>query len=136
MTVTPGCPDLNVSSFTVSNGVVPITNIVTGAVMQLNANVNNGGNGTSAASTLRFYRSADNVISGSDTQLGTSSIPALIAGGNTGRGYLTQDTGPVGTWYFGACLDVVPNDPSGNNCTPSPVAISVRTQNMFANGFE
>ncbi len=129
-------PDLNVSSFSVSNGVVPITYIVTGAAMQLSANVNNGGNGTSAASTLRFYRSADNVINSGDTQLGTSAIPALIAAGNTGRGYLTQDTGTVGTWYFGACLDVVPNDPPGNNCTASPVAISVRTQNIFANGFQ
>jgi hypothetical protein len=129
-------PDLNISSFSVSNGVVPITSIVTGAAMQLTENVNNGGNGTSAASTLRFYRSADNIINSSDTLVGTSAIPALIAGGNTGRGYLTQDTGPVGTWYFGACLDVVANDPPGNNCTASPVAISVRTQNMFANGFE
>lgn len=124
-------PDLNVSSFTASVSIV-----VVGAAMQLTANVNNAGNGTSAASTLRFYRSADNVINSSDTQIGTSAIPALIAGSTTGRGYLTQDTGPVGTWYFGACLDVVPNDPPGNNCTPSPVAVSVRTQNIFANGFE
>lgn len=123
--------DLNVSSFTIG-----VSTVVVGATLQLNANVNNGGNATSAASTLRFYRSADNLITSSDTQLGTSAIPALIAGGNTGRGYLTQDTGTAGTWYFGACLDVVPNDPPSNNCTPSPVAISVRTQNIFANGFE
>jgi hypothetical protein len=124
-------PDLHIDTFT-----TPLNYVVTGTNLQMNATVGNGGNGTSAASTLRFYRSIDNVISSADTALGTSSIAALGAGGTASRQLTTTNTGGVGTWYFGTCVDVVSNDPAANNCTASPVAISVRTENMFANGFE
>ena len=124
-------PDLNVSAFT-----SPASYVVTGASLQLNATASNSGNATSAASTLRFYRSTNDIISSGDTLLGTSAIGALVAGGSAARQLTTTDTGTVGTWYFGACMDVVSNDPSGNNCTGTPVAMSVRTQNIFANGFQ
>lgn len=124
-------PDLHFNSFT-----SPVTYVVTGNNLQLDTIVDNGGNGTAAATTLRFYRSADNVISGADTLLATSSIGVLAAGGTASRQLITTNTGTVGTWYFGACVDLVSNDPADNNCTAVPVTISVRTQNIFANGFE
>lgn len=125
-------PDLVINSFT----SVPPTYVVTGGAMQLTASIGNSGNGNSTATTLRYYRSSNNIISSADTEIGASALPSMVPGGVAGRQLWTSDTGPVGTWYFGACIDVAGNDPSANNCTASPVAISVRTQLMFANGFE
>lgn len=125
-------PDLWVSGFS-----SPQTQVSAGAQLQLDAVAANAGNGSSAASTLRFYRSTNNIISSGDTLLGSSAVGGLAAGGNSNRQLLTTNTGTAGTWYFGACLDQVTNDPPGNNCTANPISVQVNaTGNIFANGFE
>ena len=76
VTVTVGAPppDLVVGSPSVSN-----SSPVTGASFTLSATVRNQGSGPSAATTLRYYRSTDATISGTDTQVGTDAVGALAA---------------------------------------------------------
>lgn len=123
-------PDLLPSSFTTAFGSVG-----TGGSLQLNTTIKNAGNGSSASSTVRFYRSTNSIISSGDTLLGTVAVGALSAGVSIGRQYTTSNTGAPGTWYFGACVDVVSNDPAGNNCSTG-VAVTVTVDQMFKNGFE
>lgn len=126
-----GAPDLAVSSFS-----SPQTRVIAGTSLLLSATVENSGNASSPTSTLRFYRSTNSVISGSDTQVDTAAIGSLAGGGNTSRLTYTTDTGTPGTWYFGGCVDVVAHDPAANNCTSSPIAITVLAVHIFGDSFE
>lgn len=127
-------PDLRMSYFSSPNSTV-----VEGQSLQLNAVVMNSGNGSSTATTLRYYRSVNSVISAADTLIGTQSIGGLGAGASTNRQLTTTNAGTPGVWHFGACADSVANDPPGNNCTASPVAVTVTAplpDLIFADGFE
>ena len=124
-------PDLWPSSFS-----SPVSSVSSGGSLQLNTTVSNAGNANSPTTTLRFYRSSNNIISNLDTLLGTSTIFALSPGNGTSRQLTTSNTGTAGIWYFGACIDFVSNEPTANNCTSSPVAITVTSDALFANGFE
>ena len=52
----------------------------TGATFTLSATVRNAGDGESAATTLRFYRSTDGTITTSDTSVDTAAVGGLAAG--------------------------------------------------------
>ncbi|MFT4520436.1 MAG: hypothetical protein ACI9JM_002839 [Halioglobus sp.] len=88
----------------------------------------NDGDGPSAATTLRYYRSTNAIISTGDTQIGTDSIPVLAAGaiqaGNA------PDTAPVteGTWWIGACIDSVPGESNTANQCSTAAEITVAVQ--------
>ena len=122
-------PDLLPSSFSSDFGSVAM-----GGALKLNTTIKNAGNAISSSSFVRFYRSSNAIISSSDTLLGTSPISALSAGSSTNRQLTTSNTGTPGTWYFGACVDVIPHDPAGNNCSAGS-AVTV-TDVIFKNGFE
>lgn len=64
-----GDPDLVVKSPSVSD-----SGPAAGATFTLSATVRNDGDGASATTTLRFYRSADATITTADSSLGTASI--------------------------------------------------------------
>ena len=64
VTVTVGAPDLVVDAPTVSN-----SRPTAGASFTLSATVRNQGNGQSAATTLRYYRSTDATITDIDTEV-------------------------------------------------------------------
>ena len=51
-----------------------------GARFTLSATVRNQGNGSSAATTLRYYRSTDSTISTGDTEVGTDCVPSRRIG--------------------------------------------------------
>ena len=106
-------PDLVVESPSV-NSASPAA----GAAITLSASVRNRGDARSAATTLRYYRSADATISGTDTSVGTDAVSALGAGGTSPESIsLTAPTVP-GTYYYGACVAVVSGETaSGNNCS-------------------
>ena len=55
----------------------------TGDSFTLSATVRNGGDGESAATTLRYYRSTDATISSSDTSVGTDAVGTLAASGTS-----------------------------------------------------
>ena len=117
----PEHPDLTVVSPTVSdNRPAP------GASFTLSATVRNDGNGESAATTLRYYRSVDGTITTSDTEVGTDAVAGLAASGSDSRSVdMVAPTAP-GPYYYGACVDAVAGESNtANNCSTS-VQVTVR----------
>ena len=97
---------------------------VAGASFTLSATVRNGGNGPSAASTLRYYRSSNTTISAGDTEVGTDAVSGLAASGASAESIdLTAPSNP-GTYYYGACVDAVSGESdTGNNCSAAVAVI-------------
>ena len=92
--------------------------VAPGQVFKLYATLKNSGTAESAATTVRYYRSTDNSISTTDRQLGTGNRKPLAVNA-TIRRYLsiTAPTTP-GTYYYGVCVDSVPNESNtANNCS-------------------
>ena len=108
-----GNPDLIVQSPTVTS-----SRVATGASFTLGATVRNQGNGASAATTLRYYRSTDATVSTSDALVGTDAVSGLAASGSSSQSIgLTAPSTP-GTYHYGACVDAVSGESnSGNNCS-------------------
>lgn len=96
----------------------------------LNAIVHNRGRGDAAATTLRYYRSSDSRISKRDDfQVTSTSISSLKARrSNLGSWYDTRVPTRPGTYYYGACVDVVENENRIDNNCSSSVPVS-RLQN-------
>ena len=113
-------PDLSVASPTVSD-----SGPETGGAFTLSATVTNSGDGASAATTLRYYRSADATISSSDTQVGTDAVGALAAGGTSDESVALTAPSTAGTYYYGACVDVVTGESSTTDNCSSSVTVTV-----------
>ena len=116
----PGHPDLVVASPTVSD-----SSPAAGAGFTLSAAVRNDGDGASAATTLRYYRSTDATITTSDTEVGTDAVAGLADAGSSSESVdLTAPASP-GTYYYGACVDTVTDESdTTNNCSASvPVTV-------------
>ena len=110
-----GQPDLLVPSRSVSN-----TRPVTGTSFRLSATVSNDGDGTAAATTLRYYHSTDATITTSDTQVGTDAIAGLGAEGSSSEYVDVTAPAAAGPYYYGACVDAVPEESdTTNNCSAS-----------------
>ena len=113
VTVTVGAPDLVVDAPTVSN-----SSPTAGASFTLSATVRNQGNGQSAATTLRFYRSTDATISGIDTEVGSHHMGVLPASGTSDHSSDLTAPSSAGTYYYGACVESVSGESdTGNNCS-------------------
>ena len=111
----PTYPDLEVDTPTVDD-----TSLETGATFTLSATVSNAGDGRSAATTLRYYRSTDATITRSDTQVETDSVGALAALGSSKESILLTAPATAGPYYYGACVDAVPDESdTTNNCSAS-----------------
>ena len=99
-----------------------------GASFTLSATVRNQGNGSSAASTLRYYRSSDATISAGDTAVGTDAVGGLAASGASAESIdLTAPSNP-GTYYYGACVDAVSGESDTRNNCSSAVSVTVASQ--------
>ena len=105
--------DLLVSSFSASDDPVE------GESFTLNAVVENDGDASSAATTLRYYRSEDSEIAEDDTEVGESTVPSMPA--SSSRELSIDLAAPsAGTYYYGACVDSVANESATtNNCSTS-----------------
>ena len=120
VTVVVAAPDLVVASPSVSDSSPD-----TGASFTLSATVRNQGNTSSAATTLRYYRSTDATITTSDTEVGTDAVGSLAASGTSDESIGLTAPASVGTYYYGACVDDVTGESdSGNNCS-SAVTVTV-----------
>ena len=106
VTVTVGPPDLVIGSPSVSH-----SSPTAGASFTLSATVYNQGNGHSAATTLRFYRSTDGTISASDTEVGSQDVGGLSTFGRSDHSTDLTAPSSAGTYYYGACVESV----SGRN---------------------
>ena len=85
----------------------PAAQVSTGEQFTLTSTVTNLGVTTAAATTLRFYLSTDNVITTSDSSLGSRTVPALIGGAtSTTDTVVTMPTSlSAGTYYLGVIAD-------------------------------
>ena len=101
----------------------------TGATFTLSATVTNAGEGESAATTLRYYRSTDATITTSDTQAGTDPVGALAAAGTSDQSISLTAPSTAGTYYYGACVDAVTDESDTlNNCSTA-VKVDVEDSN-------
>ena len=108
-------PDLEVGTPTVSD-----TSPETGASFTLSATVSNAGDGESAATTLRYYRSTDVTITRSDTAVGTDAVGALAASGTSAQSISLTVPATAGAYYYGACVDTVTDESdTADNCSDS-----------------
>ena len=97
-----------------------------GASFTLSATVQNDGNGESAATTLRYYRSTDATITTSDTEVGTDAVAGLAASGSDRQSVELAAPSAPGTYHYGACVDAVAGESdTANNCSTS-VQVTVR----------
>ena len=88
-----GSPDLIVESPSVSDGT-----LTPGQSFTLRATVRNQGNGQSAATTLRYYRSTDAIITTSDASVGTDAVGSLSASGTSSESISLQ--APNTAWFL------------------------------------
>ena len=106
-------PDLVVGSPSVSNSSPDA-----GASFTLSATVRNQGDGSSAATTLRYYRSTDAAITIGDTPVGTDAVGALSASSTSDEAIRLTAPVSAGTYYYGACVESVTGESdTGNNCS-------------------
>ena len=123
-TVTPPppstTPDLVVQSPSVSD-----SSLNAGQAFTLRATVRNQGDGQSAATTLRYYRSSDATISTTDTRVGTDAVRGLSASGTSSESISLTAPSSAGTYYYGACVDAVSGESNtANNCS-SGIGVTV-----------
>ena len=115
-----GSPDLVVQSPSVSDN-----DVASGAAFTLGATVRNQGDGSSAPTTLHYYRSDDATIDATDTQVGTDAVRGLAAGRASAESINPNAPSDAGTYYYGACVDAVTGESdTGNNCSAA-VSITV-----------
>ena len=113
VSVSQGQPDLVVVTSVVSD-----SDPTAGAAFTLSATVRNDGEGDSAATTLRYYRSTDETITSSDTEVGTDVVAGLTASGTSSQSVELAGPAMPGTYYFGACVDAVADElDTANNCS-------------------
>ena len=96
-----------------------------GGTFTLSATVRNASGESSAATTLRFYRSTDATIATSDTEVGTEAVAGLAASGSTSQSLEVSAPSTPGTYYYGACVDAVTDASNTRNNCSSSVRITV-----------
>ena len=121
VTVTVGAPDLVMEAISVDEST-----LVAGESFTLSAVVRNRGYGTSAVTTLRYYRSDDTAISTADAEVGTDNLGALATGNDSALSIDLDAPTEPGTVYYGACVDAVSGESDADNNCSGAVAVTVR----------
>ena len=123
-TIEPAVPDLEVGTPTVSDD-----SLVAGAGFSFSVAVRNTGAGASPATTLRYYRSADDMITTDDTQVGMDEVAGLAASGNVSESVELSAPSSAGPYYYGACVDAVTDETNTeNNCSQAVEVTVLETQ--------
>ena len=117
-----GTPDLNPYTIVVEAGLASLS---PGGSFSLSVGVRNDGNGSSAATTLRYYRSTDATVTTSDTEVDTDDLPSLAPSATSTQSVSLTAPTTAGTYYYGACVDAVTDESdTTNNCSSSvPVIV-------------
>ena len=113
-------PDLVVDTPTVDKSAP-----AAGARFTLTATVRNQGNGPSAFTTLRYYRSTDSTITASDTELGTDSVSGLRSSGSSPESISLTAPSTAGIYYYGACVDAVTGESDTTSNCSAAVTVTV-----------
>ena len=117
--------DLTVSSVSASPD-----SMVIGASFTLSATVQNDGEETAPSDTLRYYLSADTIISSSDTEVGTDPVARLTAGASSAESVTLTAPASAGTYYYGACVDAPYEDDTTNNCSSAERVVAIRPPDL------
>lgn len=105
-------PDLAVFSPSVSETTLNIDQNFT-----VDATVLNGGDADSEPTTFRIKRSSDSVVDASDSDLASTALPALAPGDSRREEAIVSIAEP-GTFWVGACADLIPGEIfTNNNCS-------------------
>lgn len=113
-------PDLVVTLVSVSDAT-----LVPGQAFTINATVKNQGSGPSGGTTLRYFRSTNNVISTLDVLVGVDPVTALSPAVTSSHSMRTVAPAGPGAFWVGVCLDSVSRESdTGNNCSAA-VQVSV-----------
>ena len=125
VTVTaPNQPDLLIYAIVTTTN--PFGGTGPGGRIGMSAGVRNQGGVASPATTVRFYQSADATITTSDTEAGMADVGAIAASGTSSHGDDLTAPSTTGTYYYGACVDSVPDEfDTTNNCTRGSIPIDV-----------
>lgn len=115
-----GSPDLVVRSPAVDDASPDAEGAFT-----FSATVANDGDGRSAATTLRYYRSNNSIISTLDTEVGTDMVAELDSSGTVDESIDLSAPEETGTYHYGACVDAVTDESDDNNNCSDAVAIVV-----------
>ena len=126
-----GAPDLVVQTPSVSD-----SSPNAGESFTLSATVRNQGNGQSASTTLRYYRSSDETISTGDTEVGTGAVSGLSAFGISDESISLTAPSTAGTYYYGACVDPVSGESDIQNNCSSAVRVTVSGSQMQTEYFD
>lgn len=95
-----------------------------GEAFTLSATVLNRGTADAPATTLRYYQSADATIEESDAQVAAEAVTALAAGGAARRSASLAAPTQPGAYYYGVCVDAVPDETDAtNNCSAAPALV-------------
>ena len=108
-----------------SDLVVDAPTVSESAPATLSVTVRNQGNGRSDSTTLRYFRSADSLITSGDTEIGTDFVSRLDASASGDESIRLTAPSDVGTYYFGACVDAVSDESDTNNNCSSAVRVMV-----------
>lgn len=124
-TTSDGVADLSLQTIDAQNGVY-----LPGDETVIYTDIENIGDGASAAYTATYYLSTDETITAGDQSLGFVNLPALGAGAsqvfNLVGATIPGDT-TDGDYYIGAILDLDDAD-ANNNVNHDPVPITVSTE--------
>ena len=113
-------PDLVVRTPTVSDASVE-----TGGTFTLSATVSNDGDGESAATTLRYYSSTDQMVTTTHTEVGTDDVGALTASGTSVESISLTARRSQGRYFYGACVDAVADESDTTNNCSAPATVTV-----------
>ena len=116
----PTAPDLEVGLPSVSDN-----SPVVGATFTLSVTVRNAGDGAAAATTLRSKRSSDGTITNSDASDAFAQIGELAAGATISESFILTAPSTARTYYYGACVDAVPDESDTTNNCSSSVQVTV-----------
>ena len=95
-----------------------------GVPFTLSVTVRNLGAVASSATTLRFYESFDSSITTSDVKVGEVSVDSLAPFGSS-EVRISLTPPPIGTHYYGACVDAVANEADTDNNCSTGVSVTV-----------
>ena len=116
----PTGPDLEVGLPSVNDSSPAV-----GAAFTLSATVRNAGDGAAAGTTLRAYRSTDGTITTSDASDAVAAVGELAAGATISESFILTAPSTAGTYYYGACVDAVPDESDTTNNCSSSVQVTV-----------
>ena len=117
-----GAPDLNPYTIVVEAGLDALS---PGGSFSLSVGVRNDGDGSSAATTLRYYRSTDATVTTSDMEVATDDLPSLAPSATSTKSVSLTAPTTAGTYYYGACVDAVTDESDTTNNCSSSVQVTV-----------